>query len=324
MAQAPRRSRTSSATDAPTLRPFQAEDVAFIKDHDFRVLVANAPGTGKSPTALGCINVAREKLTPTLIVCPASVVTHWCREAKKWVKGAVIHAIVDMATPMPKRKVDIFVTSWSLLPMRYLEILSLKPKFIIGDECHLAKNEESLRTQALAIITAHEGRLEVDSTPGTGTTFRALLPAAESRATPTSPASVAPATPSPRSRGRILVMDDDAGIRVIVEKILSLQGFEVYTVRDGTETIAAFRRARDLGSPFDVVLLDLEVRGGMGGRECIARLRGEFPDVKALLSTGFSDDLILENHREHGFSGVLTKPFNMERLVSTVSRLAEA
>ena len=179
-------------------------------------------------------------------------------------------------------------------------------------------------TQALAIITAHEGRLEVDSTPGTGTTFRALLPAAESRATPTSPASVAPATPSPRSRGRILVMDDDAGIRVIVEKILSLQGFEVYTVRDGTETIAAFRRARDLGSPFDVVLLDLEVRGGMGGRECIARLRGEFPDVKALLSTGFSDDLILENHREHGFSGVLTKPFNMERLVSTVSRLAEA
>lgn len=152
MAQAPRRPRTSSATDAPTLRPFQAEDVEFIKQNDFRVLVANAPGTGKSPTALGCVNAARTKLTPTLIVCPASVVTNWCREAKKWVKGAVIHAIADMSTPMPKRKVDIFVTSWSLLPMRYLEILALKPKFIIADEIHLAKNEEALRTQALAII----------------------------------------------------------------------------------------------------------------------------------------------------------------------------
>jgi len=127
--------------------------VEFIKQNDFRVLVANSPGTGKSPTALGCINAARTKLTPTLIVCPASVVTNWCREAKKWVKGAVIHAIADMATPMPKRKVDIFVTSWSLLPMRYLEILALKPKFIIADEAHYVKGgEDTLRGQALAII----------------------------------------------------------------------------------------------------------------------------------------------------------------------------
>lgn len=176
-------------------------------------------------------------------------------------------------------------------------------------------------TQVSAIITAHEGLLEVESTPGAGTTFRVLLPAADSASL--APASVPP-TPTPSSRGRVLVMDDDVGIRVIVEKMLTLQGFEVYTVRDGLETIAAYRRARELGTAFDVVLLDLEVRGGMGGRECIARLRGEFPEVKALLSTGFSDDLILENHREHGFSGVLTKPFNMERLVSTVSRLAEA
>jgi SWI/SNF-related matrix-associated actin-dependent regulator 1 of chromatin subfamily A len=126
--------------------------VAFIKAHDYRVLVANAPGTGKSPTALGCINGDRAKLTPTLIVCPASVVTNWCREARKWVPGAVIHAIADMATPMPKRKVDVFVTSWSLLPMRYLEILALKPQFIVADECHLAKNADALRTQALSII----------------------------------------------------------------------------------------------------------------------------------------------------------------------------
>lgn len=176
-------------------------------------------------------------------------------------------------------------------------------------------------TRVASILSAHQGHLEVDSSPGAGTSVRILLPAAD----PLLPTPAAdPEPPPPRSRGRILVMDDDVGIRVIVEKMLSLQGFDVYTVRDGAETIAAYRRARDMGAAFDVVLLDLEVRGGMGGRECIARLRGEFPEVKALLSTGFSDDLILENHREHGFSGVITKPFNMERLVNTVSRLAEA
>jgi SNF2 family DNA or RNA helicase len=127
--------------------------VAFIKQHDYRVLVANSPGTGKSPTALGCISGDRAKLTPTLIICPASVVTNWCREARKWVKGAVIHAIADMSTPMPRRKVDIFVTSWSLLPMRYLEILAIKPRFIIVDEAHYAKSgDDTLRGQALSII----------------------------------------------------------------------------------------------------------------------------------------------------------------------------
>lgn len=127
--------------------------MAFIKAHDYRVLVANAPGTGKSPTALGCINGDRAKLTPTLIVCPASVVTNWCREARKWIPGAVIHAIADMATPMPRRKVDVFVTSWSLLHMRYLEIVGLKPRFLVVDEAHYAKaGDETLRGQALSII----------------------------------------------------------------------------------------------------------------------------------------------------------------------------
>jgi two-component system cell cycle sensor histidine kinase/response regulator CckA len=178
-------------------------------------------------------------------------------------------------------------------------------------------------TRAAAIIAAHHGHLEFDSDPGTGTTARILLPAAEPLGGPASD-SPTPAPAPPHRRGRILVMDDDVGIRVVVEKMLSLQGFDVCTVRDGAETIAAYRRARDLGTGFDVVLLDLDVRAGMGGRECIARLRGEFPEVKALLTTGFSDDLILDNHREHGFSGVVTKPFNMERLVATVSRLAQA
>ena len=148
----PLTTRPAPAASTHALRPFQVEDVAFIKKHDYRVLVANAPGTGKSPTSLVCITGDRVKLTPTLIICPASVVTNWCREAKKWVPGAVIHAITDLGTKMPTRKVDVFVISWALLAERYLDLVALKPQFIIGDEIHLAKNEDALRTQALAIL----------------------------------------------------------------------------------------------------------------------------------------------------------------------------
>ena len=109
--------------------------------------------THNTPTSLSCVADDREKLTPTLVVCPASVVTNWCREARKLVPGAVIHAVTDLTTKMPTRKVDVFVVSWALLAERYLDLAAVKPKFIIADEAHYAKGgEDTLRGQALAIL----------------------------------------------------------------------------------------------------------------------------------------------------------------------------
>ena len=153
VASRPSATRSTAPAAIPALRPFQAEDVAFIKQHDYRVLVANSPGTGKTPTSLSCVQQDRAKLTPTLVVCPASVVTNWCREAKKWVPGAVIHAVTDLTSKMPTRKVDVFVISWALLSERYLDLAAVKPQFIIADEAHYAKGgEDTLRGQALAIL----------------------------------------------------------------------------------------------------------------------------------------------------------------------------
>ena len=149
---ATRPARPVAKTPPPTLRPFQAEDVAYIKEHGYNVLVANAQGTGKSPTSLMCITGDRKKLTPTVIICPASVVTNWCREAKKWVPDATIHAVSDLTSKMPKRRVDILVVSWAILADRYLDLCSVKPQFLIADEVHYVKESEALRSQAFKIL----------------------------------------------------------------------------------------------------------------------------------------------------------------------------
>lgn len=148
---AQRTPRTSSATATPSLKPFQREDIASLRKFNYRALIANSPGTGKTIICLSAIAQDAAALTPTLIVAPASVVTNWRREAQKWISGVKVHNVVDTRSPIP-RNAHLYIISWSLLPVRYLELLGLRCKLIIADEAHAAKNEEALRTQALGIL----------------------------------------------------------------------------------------------------------------------------------------------------------------------------
>ncbi len=134
------------------LRPFQKEDVTFIRKHDYRVLIANAPGTGKTIECLACLKMDRKKLTPMVVVCPPSVAHNWRRETKKWCPWAKVYIVKGHKIRLPRKHIDVIIVPWSILAARYLQILARKPQFLVVDEAHFAKNEEALRSQALQII----------------------------------------------------------------------------------------------------------------------------------------------------------------------------
>lgn len=151
---------------ALTLRPFQQEDVDFLVKHDYNALIANAPGTGKTIEVLACIKRDIPKLTPALIVCPSSVVTNWCREARKWVGRIAIHAIKDQKSPIPRKRAHVMVVPWSMLSDRELELAHYGFKMLVADEAHFAKNPEAQRSQALMTISKRVNhRLLLTGTP---------------------------------------------------------------------------------------------------------------------------------------------------------------
>ncbi len=132
------------------LRDFQKEDVAFMKQHNYRVLVANGQGTGKTIECLAAIAIDRKMLCPAIIVCPSSVVINWYKEARKWCKWARIHPIVNRTDPLPKRTHHIYIVSWNLMVERATELASIGHRLLIADEAQYAKNDEAMRSQVLS------------------------------------------------------------------------------------------------------------------------------------------------------------------------------
>jgi two-component system cell cycle sensor histidine kinase/response regulator CckA len=166
-----------------------------------------------------------------------------------------------------------------------------------------------------SIVRNHDGRIFAHSEIDGGSTFTIYLPAATAAATAVTVA------PQGARHARILVMDDEDMIRNIAVELLSVLGHSVASADKGETAIAAFRAAREAGRPFDLVILDLTIRGGMGGAETVRLLREIDPDVKAVASSGYSDDATLSDHRGLGFAAFLKKPYTIKQLQETLGSL---
>lgn len=166
-----------------------------------------------------------------------------------------------------------------------------------------------------SIIKRHEGLVTVESKVGQGTTFHVYLPAS------------ATGRPPRKDRdgvlhagaGRILIMDDEDAVRLVAAEMLKSLGYEVKVARNGEEAVSLYTEAKKSGNGFHAVIMDLTVPGGMGGKDAVKRLLEIDPAVKAIVSSGYSNDEVMAEHKKYGFAGMIAKPYKIGNLSEVVS-----
>ncbi|MDP7114924.1 MAG: PAS domain S-box protein, partial [Myxococcota bacterium] len=169
---------------------------------------------------------------------------------------------------------------------------------------------------AFSNVAQHGGHITLESRVGLGTTFHVYLPASDgldSRERRVSGDSAEPGS------GRILVMDDEPAVKDVCAEMLRFLGYEVETTQDGQEAIDLFLSRREEGRPFDLVITDLTVPGGMGGKVVAERLRRTVPEVRVIAASGYYHDPVMARYGDHGFVGALRKPFTTVELGELVS-----
>jgi PAS domain S-box-containing protein len=171
---------------------------------------------------------------------------------------------------------------------------------------------------AHSVIKGHGGFISVESVHGAGANFSIFVPRAVNT-TVQPPASAA--TPMPRGRGRILVMDDERIISDVTSAMLRALGYETEAVADGRQALERYRVAQQASQPFAAVIMDLTIPGGMGGVEAVSRLREFDPDARVLVVSGYADSGVLSDYEQHGFDALLPKPFSLRDLAVALSSL---
>ncbi len=161
-----------------------------------------------------------------------------------------------------------------------------------------------------SIVKKHQGLIEVESRLGLGTTFHLWLPAA------THPAieKVVEKIAGLPMQASVLFMDDEKPIRDMAQAFMRRLNVECAVAVDGAEAVRKYQEARGAKRPFDIVVMDLTVPGGVGGREALELLQKIDPDVLAVVSSGYSQDPVMANYRSHGFQSILPKPYDLGQL----------
>ncbi len=172
-----------------------------------------------------------------------------------------------------------------------------------------------------SIIKKHQGYITVDSKIGTGAAFYIYLPASEATIEEREEVAAPAKSGILKTTGTVLVMDDEELIRLMTADMLNVIGYKVALASDGEEAITLYRKAMESGRPFDAVILDLTIRGGMGGLETIKNLLAIDSDVKAVVSSGYYQSDVMRKFYKYGFRDVLPKPYNIDQIGTTLNRL---
>ncbi|MDO9289143.1 MAG: PAS domain S-box protein [Thermodesulfovibrionales bacterium] len=246
------------------------------------------------------------------------------------ISQVIHHMIINAQQAMPEGGIikvkaeNITTDAEQPLPLKggkYLKI-SIKDHGIGISEEHLAKIFDPYFTtkqkgsglglaSAYSIIKKHEGHITAESKLGEGTTFYIYLPASEKKIPIVKDTGISPAG---RGKGKVLVMDDDDIVRLVVGRMLGQCGYEAEFAEDGEGAIELYKKAKESGAPFDAVIIDLIIPAGMGGKEAIKKLIEIDPAIRAIVSSGYSDDPVMSNFKEYGFKDAMAKPYEIADL----------
>lgn len=169
---------------------------------------------------------------------------------------------------------------------------------------------------AYSIIKKHDGLITVDSEQGVGTTFNIYLPASDIRqAGARKEQSILY-----QGSGTMLLMDDDEMLLKMLVDMLEDMGFDALTTTDGRQALAAFKKSKEEETPFCALILDLTIRGGMGGKDTVKEIRKLDDAIPVFVASGYSEDDAIGNPEAYGFTDSLKKPFGIEQLTRVLKK----
>ena len=172
-----------------------------------------------------------------------------------------------------------------------------------------------------SIINKHSGCISVDSQISKGSTFTIYLPATSESQKSQNSKPLAIESTKIKESARILVMDDKEMILDLVTAILEGSGYSVVTVLDGSQAIEKYKESLDKGEPFDAVIMDFTIPGGLGGKDTVKEIMKIDPKAKCIVSSGYTNDAVMANYSEYGFKGIISKPFTPDKVNEELMRV---